>query len=188
MGTEKKLILIGASTGGPGHLKKIFTSLGREFKTPIVVAQHMNEAFVSSFVKQFSDELDKKVVLVNKREKIVNDTLYVCAKSCKFLKEHRELFLEDAIFCKSYFNPSIDLLFNSALNLVGEYKILAVLLTGIGSDGAISLSELQKKGACCVAESEKSAIVYGMPKVAKELNKDIEILCLDSIIEKMKNF
>ncbi len=50
---KEKLILIGASTGGPGHLKKILLNLKTSFSTPVVIAQHMNPVFITSFVKQF---------------------------------------------------------------------------------------------------------------------------------------
>ena len=65
---------------------------------------------------------------------------------------------------------------------------MAVLLTGIGHDGANGLSELQKHGATCIAESEKSAIVFGMPKRAVEINPNIVALALDDIIQTIKTF
>lgn len=58
--SKNRLILIGASTGGPGHLKKIFIRLESTLNTPVVIAQHMNPLFISSFVKQFDDELSLK--------------------------------------------------------------------------------------------------------------------------------
>ena len=86
------------------------------------------------------------------------------------------------------YNPSIDSLFSSAVECIRDAEILAVLLTGIGHDGANGLSELQKYGAQCIAESEKSAIVYGMPKRAVEINPNITSFALDEIVEIIKNF
>lgn len=89
---------------------------------------------------------------------------------------------------ESHFNPSVNCVFNSAVKLTNDYDILAVLLTGIGYDGAEAMSNLQNAGALCIAESEKSAIVYGMPKRALELNKNIKALDLDDIIVEIKRF
>ena len=78
--------------------------------------------------------------------------------------------------------------FSSSVECAKDAEILAVLLTGIGHDGANGLSELQKIGAKCIAESEKSAIVYGMPKRAIEINPNIVSLPLDDIVQTIKKF
>ncbi|WP_458699580.1 CheB methylesterase domain-containing protein [Sulfurospirillum sp. 1307] len=185
---KKKLILIGASTGGPGHLKKIFSALNGDFGVPIIVAQHMNQVFIESFARQFNEELNHKVILANKKHKLEDNYIYICAKHCEIIKEHDNLFLKAMDISNSNYNPSIENLFNSVKNFVNEFDILAILLTGIGSDGAYGLSDLQKLGSTCIAESEESAIVYGMPKVAAEINKDIHVMSLEKIIEKIKQF
>lgn len=185
---RKKLILIGASTGGPGHLKKIFSTLDSSFSVPIVVAQHMNPVFIKSFVKQFNDELTNRVVMADSRHIVEDYHIYICAKHCELLKKDSNLKLEVCEGVNSHYNPSVEHLFASASCIVGEYEILAILLTGIGSDGAKALAELQRLGARCIAESKESAIVYGMPKVAAELNSDIKVLSLDRIIDKIKQF
>lgn len=184
----QKLILIGASTGGPGHLKKILCSLGKNFKTPIVIAQHMNRSFMESFVKQFDSELPYNVVLVDSTHYIERSYIYICAKHTQLAKELDDIQLECLDNIVSVFNPSVEHLFQSAVPLVDKVQIMAVLLTGIGADGANALSNLQNAGALCIAESEKTAIVYGMPKRALELNSKIKSMDLEDIIEKIKQF
>jgi two-component system chemotaxis response regulator CheB len=98
------------------------------------------------------------------------------------------LKLESASGVISHYNPSVDHLFYSAVQLVKSHDILAILLTGIGQDGAEGLSALQNAGATCIAESERSAIVFGMPKRAAELNANIKVMHLDSIIDYIKKF
>ena len=188
MTLKKKLILIGASTGGPGHIKKIFSSYESYFCAPIVIAQHMNQQFISSFVRQFDDEHPFDILLANFRHKIDNSCVYICADHCEFAKKDFDLYLEKADDVMSHYSPSIDHLFLSAVKLCKDYDILAILLTGIGQDGAQGLSELKDTGATCIAESKESAIVYGMPKKAAELNSNIKVMHLDEIIKYMKKF
>lgn len=185
---KEKLILIGASTGGPGHLKKILASIGGDFKTPIVIAQHMNPAFIKSFVKQFDSELPQKVSIIDDVHNIEKGHIYICSKHCQFQDDRYDLNLKCVDCVESYYNPSVDCIFQSAVKLVDKYDILAILLTGIGQDGANAMSELQNHGATCIAESEKSAIVFGMPKRAAELNSKVQVLDLDEIILFIKKF
>lgn len=113
--------------------------------------------------------------------------IYICPQNCR-LKQSDCTRIEPIEEGETPYNPSIDSLFSSAVECVGDSEILAVLLTGIGHDGANGLSELQKHGAQCIAESEKSAIVYGMPKRAVEINPKITSFTLDEIVQIIKNF
>ena len=185
---KEKLILIGASTGGPGHLKKIFFSLNPSFSTPVIIAQHMNSVFITSFVKQFDDELPFKFCLANSIHNIERSTMYICATHCELDKMEKNLKLKSVRNVGSNYNPSVDYLFMSAAKLCKVYDVLAILLTGIGHDGAQGLSDLQNAGATCIAESEESAIVYGMPKKAVELNSDIKVMNLNQITSYIKRF
>ena len=185
---KEKIILIGASTGGPGHLKKILSNLRSSFSTPIVIAQHMNPVFITSFVKQFDDELSFNFFLADSRHDIEHSTMHICATHCELHKRENYLKLESISGVNSHYNPSVDHLFYSGVKLCKEYDVLAVLLTGIGHDGAAGLSELQNAGATCIAESEESAIVYGMPKKAAELNASIKVMNLNDIIKYIKRF
>jgi len=153
---KKKLILIGASTGGPGHLKKVFLNLPKSFNTPVVIAQHMNPVFIKSFVKQFDDELSFNFLSAYSRHDIKPSTVYICETHCELCKQGFYLRLDSASGVISHYNPSIDHLFHSAIKLVESYDILAILLTGIGQDGAEGLHALQNAGATCIAESEES--------------------------------
>ena len=185
---KRKIILIGTSTGGPGHLKKILSSLSTSFKIPIVIAQHMNAVFIKSFVKQFNDELPFDVVMADDKHCIEDKTIYICASHCEVQKDGYALNLVHNEKVQSHYNPSVNHLFSSAKILTHDYDILAILLTGIGQDGALGLAELQDVGATCIAESKESAIVYGMPKKAAELNSQIKVLNLDSIINSIQQF
>jgi two-component system chemotaxis response regulator CheB len=185
---REKLILIGASTGGPGHLRKILGALDPNFCVPIIIAQHMNPTFIVSFAKQFNNELPLNVFLAEDRHPINRATTNICATTCHLVRKNMTLTLERSNTVDSYYNPSIDHLFHSASQLSEHYDILAILLTGIGFDGAAGLSALKDHGATCIAESEESAIVYGMPKKAVEVNPRIEVKNLNGIIKYIKDF
>jgi len=185
---KDKLILIGASTGGPGHLKKIFTSLDSGFSTPVIIAQHMNCVFIKSFVKQFDDELPFNFYLADSKHDIKKHSVHICGTHCEISKRDGHLKLQSTNNVISNYNPSVDCLFNSAIELCSDYDVLAVLLTGIGSDGAKAMSNLKDAGATCIAESEESAIVYGMPKKAAEFNSKIKVMNLNDIIKYIKRF
>ena len=185
---KPKIVLIGASTGGPGHLKKILSVISSSFNGAIVIAQHMNATFIPSFISQFQNELHLPVHAVDTKMSLMRSNIYICAQNCRLQKGDFAPKIEPIAEGETPYNPSIDSLFSSAVACLKETDIMAVLLTGIGHDGANGLSELQKNGAKCIAESEKSAIVYGMPKRAMEINPNIVSLALDDIIQAIKTF
>lgn len=182
----QKLVLIGASTGGPGHIKKLLAgiSLGDAI---ILIAQHMNKLFLPSFASQLGRETGLKSILLDDVSALENGNIYVCDKNF-------ELYGSLAIMAKpnmiddTTYSPNVDMLFLSALPFASRIRVMSILLTGIGDDGAKGLSELQKAGAKCLAESEDSAIVYGMPKRAVELNSNIKSLPLMGIKKELEEF
>ncbi len=184
---RRKLILIGASTGGPGHLKEIFASLNEDFSTPIIVAQHMNRSFISTFVSQFDSEYGLNFVVGNDDMEIKERYVYICSENSVVRYENSKLILKKS-YEKSLYNPCINILFNSITKLDTDLDIFAALLTGIGDDGAEGLSNLEKRGAACFAENEESSVVYGMPKKAVEFNKNVKSKNLSEIIEEINEF
>ena len=185
---KPKIVLIGASTGGPGHLKRILASIPDSFNASIVIAQHMNSMFIPSFISQFQNELSFAVHGVDKKISLQPASVYICPQNCHLKRGDFSPKIEPISEGETPYNPSIDSLFSSSVECAKDAEILAVLLTGIGHDGANGLSELQKIGAKCIAESEKSAIVYGMPKRAIEINPNIVSLPLDDIVQTIKKF
>lgn len=182
----KKIVLIGASTGGPGHLKKIIKSIPNTTKASFIVVQHMNVNIINSFVSELSRNTELSIDSIHTKETIKPASIYVCANTLELNIQNNQLYLDKSTNSDIY-TPSINILFLSALKLIEQYKIIAILLTGIGDDGAQSLSNLYEKGVFCIAESQDSAIVYGMPKSAYELNNNVEVMDLNKIIEYIKD-
>lgn len=183
---REKIVLIGASTGGPGHIRKILASLHNEIDYALVIVQHMNCDVIESFASQMQENSSLPVVAISDKCKIEKGSVYICALSMELTKQQGQLYLIKSEQ-KDIYSPSVNTLFLSATKLLPQFKINAILLTGIGADGAQGLLELYAKGAYCIAESEKSAVVYGMPKQAYLLNKELDVMHLKDIIEYLKH-
>ncbi|MCR6590617.1 protein-glutamate methylesterase [Campylobacter insulaenigrae] len=180
-----KLILIGSSTGGPSQLKFLLNDVDLR-DCSVVIAQHMNPAFIPSFVNQFNKEALSEVVMANDKEVIKNGKIYICQKNM-ILSGNNTLVL-NMTDEPSSFNPGIDVLFNSALKLCKYNKLLAMIMTGMGDDGAKSLFELYKAGVKCLCENEEDCVVYGMPKKAKEMNPFLKPMSLIELKKEITYF
>ncbi len=167
---SEKLVLIGASTGGPGLIETITTSLPSDYPYGVCVVQHMPENFVPSFVKRLNKISDIEVVEAKTGE-IVRGGKVIIAKGGKHMHFMKKASGKLAVklvdnYSKRFFTPSVDEMFFSAAETFNAKNILAVELTGIGDDGADGMVALRKKGAYTIAEDETTAVVYGMPKEA----------------------
>lgn len=183
----QNIILIGSSTGGPGHLQKIIAALPCTFNATMVIAQHMGAEYLKSFAASLNKISKLTVTLVEDTNYLENKTIYVCEKNCKFtMANQATLSIQENEH--SQYNPDISELFSSAVALCGRYKIMAIILTGIGDDGSNGMLDLSGCASSLIVESQESAIVYGMPMRAKELVKNVEVLSLDEIIVAIKKF
>ncbi len=187
---EHKLIAIGSSTGGPGHLQKILSSIPADFNATIIVAQHINSSFLDSMVGSFN-ALCHLPVFVAKDGMILNTPSVVFAKGPninQIVYESNTYKLKILDTLSDDYSPSINNLFLSMVNLPNPSNKLAIVLTGIGDDGARGLLELKKIGVHTITESEESAVVYGMPRAAYELGGAREVLSLERIVDKILEF
>ncbi len=185
---KHKLIIIGASTGGPGHIEQILSSLQKDFSASVVIAQHMGEEYLPSFARALDERCTLRVSLIQNGMEILKNRVYVCSGSCRFVLQNGVVKIEKTESVKNGFNPDIDMLINSAVNLKDELSLMGIILTGIGSDGSKGCSELLDVGVRCLGESHKSAVVFGMPKNAKEMNDKVELMDLKRIINEIVEF
>lgn len=166
-----EVLLIGASTGGPPVLQKIFSSMPK-LPIPVVIAQHMPPVFTTLFAERLSKISKMQFKEAQMREEILAGTVYIAPGGMHTVLEKQEnkVFTklidkkEDELYC-----PSVNVLFESALKIFKE-KIIAILLTGMGDDGAEGLLKIRNKGGFTIAESEDTAIIFGMPGEAIRLN------------------
>ena len=179
-----QLLAIGSSTGGPKALRTIFERLPSDFPLPIVVAQHMSPGFMKNLASHLDEICALNVVVAEEGMLVRPGTIYFAPDEKhmqidKGLKIRIVDFLEDKIYV-----PSADVLFSSVAKAVRSHAI-GVLLTGMGSDGADGLLKLRESGSYTIAESEETAVVFGMPRVAIERGAANEVLPLHKIASRV---
>ena len=158
-----RVVLVGASTGGPGAIRGLLKGIGKGFPAPIVAVQHLFPGFTDGFVT-WLDEVSPMPV----REGLPGTILkpgyaYVVARGAS-VGVSPELTLERSRAKPGPYEPSIDALFGSATELGPD--VAAVLLTGMGDDGVEGLKALREAGCWTAAQDEGSSIVFGMPQQA----------------------
>ena len=187
-----KIILIGSSTGGPGLIEKICSSVPADFKHAIVVVQHMP----AQFTEAFADRLDRVSKLRVQESKhgmeVLGGNIYV-ARGGTHLTFSKKVsgkitISENDRKGDTFFQPSVNEMFFSAVKVFDCKKVLAVLLTGIGDDGAEGMLALRNAGSYTIGESEDSAVVYGMPKVAYEIGAVVEQIPFASIVKSIVRY
>jgi len=188
----EKLVLIGASTGGPGLIEEILASLPANYPYPVCVVQHMPESFTANFAKRLNKNCQIEVVEAKSGELVVPGKAIIGkgGKHMHFAKKASGALIIKLVSntMKRFFVPSVDEMFFSATKVFNPKKIMAVELTGIGDDGADGMVELKKRGAYTVAESEETAVVYGMPKEAYVRGGVVKQLPFPKIVQEILNF
>jgi len=183
-----KLVLIGASTGGPGQIQKIISALPALQNTSIVIAQHMVKGFIPSFASRLNNGSINPINIIHEGDLLTSSNIYICDGVTSVYKQNSQLHFKQENSAQNRFNPDINHLFNSFAPFNREMEILSVILTGIGDDGVNGCMNLSLGGAKCLTESEKSAIVDGMPSRARSEVKGIEVLDIDGIVNMIKEF
>ena len=153
----------------------------------MVIAQHMSLAFIPSFISQFNKECAAEVVMLGAPVQL-KSAIYICEKNSEIISASPLTAGMCSPMKETTYNPNVDVLFHSGVQACKFADVMAILLTGIGDDGARGLNELYKAGAKCVAENEESAIVYGMPKRAKEINANLKSLPIGGIRAELERF
>lgn len=168
---RRKVLFVGASTGGTEAIKSLLEVLPPQ-SPPVLIAQHMPEDFTARFAKRMNDCCAIRVKEAGHRERIQSGWAYIAPGHSHLLVRRLsdggyETLLSDAPEVNRH-RPSVDVLFDSAANEVGAHAA-AVLLTGMGKDGAAGLLRMREAGAHTLTQSAGSCVVYGMPKAAVEL-------------------
>jgi two-component system chemotaxis response regulator CheB len=160
-----ELCVVGASTGGPAAVQRILQSLPARFPMPVVIVQHMPEGFTAPFAQRL-DSLCRLQV----EEAVEGDQLrpgrVVIAQAGQHLRIGPNLALTlSADPRDAKHTPSVDVTMRSAAR-VRPGRVLGILLTGMGEDGADGMCAIRGAGGLTIAESEASCVVYGMPRAA----------------------
>jgi len=160
------LVLIGVSTGGPRTLEDILPLLPQDFPWPILVAQHMPPSFTRPFAERMNGMCHLEVVEACQPMPVEPGKVYIGKGGADMVLGQRSGRL--TVLAKPENNnfmwhPSVELMGRSALEFCDPPRVVGVMLTGMGYDGADAFAEIKRRGGRTIAESEESAVVFGMP-------------------------
>ncbi len=181
------LLVIGTSTGGPVALQSVLTKLPESFPLPIVLIQHMPSTFTRAFAERLNGQCRIEV-----KEAVDGDLLRPGV--ALLAPGGKQLMVSKGAKVKILpgderlnYKPCVDVTFASAANVYRD-QVLAVVLTGMGSDGCEGARVLKQGGASVWAQDEASSVIYGMPMAVARANLADEILSLQQIGARLAEF
>jgi two-component system, chemotaxis family, response regulator WspF len=178
------LLLIGASTGGPIALAKIVSRLPEKIHLATVIIQHVDEQFAEGLAEWLGEQTSLSVQLAHNESTPTAGKILLAGQNHHLIMT-RNLTLKYTVHpIDKPYRPSVDVFFHSVAQHWPQ-KSIAVLLTGMGKDGARGLKALHDAGWYTIAEHQKSCIVYGMPKAAIEIGAVTDVLPLEQIAPKI---
>lgn len=160
------LVLVGVSTGGPPALEKLLEALDENFGWPVVIAQHMPATFTGALARRLDGHCKLQVSEVVKVTRLEPGNVYIARGDGDIIISSRPggLVAMPAPARQGYlWQPSVERLVRTAMEQVTPQQIIGVMLTGMGSDGSQAMADLHAAGGRTIAESEDSAVVWGMP-------------------------
>jgi two-component system chemotaxis response regulator CheB len=182
-----ELVTIGCSTGGPPALQQLFQSLP-VLPLPFVVAQHMPPTFTRLFAERVNKLTAYEVKEGSDGEILIPGTVYIAPggmqSEIRRIAEGLQIRVLPAGSSDLY-APSVDRLLRSASEACRE-RMIAVIMTGMGDDGAEAIRDVKQQGGRTIAESSESAIIFGMPAEAIKTGAVDEILPLSRIAEAIR--
>ncbi|MGZ4778902.1 MAG: protein-glutamate methylesterase/protein-glutamine glutaminase [Thermoanaerobaculia bacterium] len=181
------LVAIGSSTGGPPALQQVFQSLPL-LPVPFVIAQHMPPIFTRLFAERVNRLTVYEVCEAHDGQTLRPGCVYIAPGGMQMaIRRESDRLLVDIhpASGSDLYAPSVDRLFESASDACGE-RLLAVVLTGMGDDGAKAIRKVRERGGRTMAESEDTAIIFGMPREAIRTGAVEDVVPLSGIAEAIR--
>jgi len=181
-----KIIFLGASTGGTEAIKEFLLGIPANCP-PILIVQHMPETFTSSFARRLDGLCAPRVIEAQGNERVEAGTVYIAPGHSHMLIRRTGAGLVTELSAAEPVNrhrPSVDVLFDSAAQVVGRQAI-GVILTGMGKDGAQGMLRMRQAGAKTFGQDEASCVVYGMPREAFLIGAVEEQCALDDMARRV---
>jgi two-component system, chemotaxis family, protein-glutamate methylesterase/glutaminase len=174
-------VVVGASAGGPQAIEEVLSGLPADFPVPVAVCQHMIEGTTSLWAERLDRVCKLRASEATSGERFTAGRVYV-APAGKHMRIRgtisAPIITLERDFADVMHVPSIDFLMSSAAALFGG-RLLGVLLTGMGSDGALGMLSIRRGGGVTLAQSEETAFMPSMPLSASQLGAAGEIVPLD---------
>ena len=178
-----RVVAIGVSTGGPNALQYVLSQLPADFPGTILVVQHMPEGFTEMFANRLDEICAISVKEAQSGDLLIAGRALVCPGS-RHLKVRRLPLGNVAVLSDeprvNGHRPSVDVLFKSVAEDFGS-RTIAVLMTGMGEDGAEGMGAIKAAGGVTIAQDEESCVVFGMPKAAIERGYATRVVPLDAL-------
>ena len=159
-------VLIGVSTGGPGTLEEILPRLPAEFPWPVLVAQHMPGSFTAVFARRLDAICQMTVVEASAQMPLEPGVIYIAKGDADLVigrRISRPVINPLPAGGQYLWHPSVSRLVESAMQALPPERLIGVLLTGMGDDGAQAMAELRRRGGRTIAQDEASCVIFGMP-------------------------
>ena len=183
-----RVIAVAASTGGPSALMELFAGLPELGAGAIVVAQHMPERFTRTFAERLDKQGSFRVTEAEHGSELTPHSAFICPGGrCVELERRGQRLIARVVHpaTEDRYAPSADRLFQSVARVAGRNAV-GVVLTGMGEDAAKGVVALKQAGGYVLAETEESAVVYGMPRAAMQTGCVDELLPLAAIIARVR--
>lgn len=174
------LIAIGASTGGPKALVQLLSALPKNLGATPIIVQHIDEEFSSRLVQWIGSQIHLPTQLISRGNALKRDVVFIAGTNEHLVMTKNQTLDYTPYPTETFYRPSVDVFFKS-LSEFWPIKSIAVLLTGMGKDGAAGMKSLHDKGWHTIAESQESCVIFGMPKAAIELGAVDEVLPVEQI-------
>jgi two-component system chemotaxis response regulator CheB len=180
-----EVVVIGASFGGPPAVERVLAELPRGFAVPVVICQHISPGHTAQWAELLNSRCKLRVAEAVRGESLEPGRAYVApaGRHLRFTRagggESARIRL-DADFADSLHVPSIDLMFSSAAQVFGA-RTLAVLLTGMGSDGSTGMLAVRRAGGHTIVESGGPAASFSLPGAAVGIGAVVEKLPIDEL-------
>lgn len=183
---SRSLVVVGSSTGGTEALRQVFAAMPEKIP-PILVVQHIPPVFSLALANRLNELCPFEIKEAQDGDEVLPDRVLIApgAKQMKLKVLKDKMFVEindDPLLNRH--KPSVDYLFNSVAEC-GLKQVVAVILTGMGSDGAKMMKKLHDQGAQTIAQNQETSVVYGMPGEAVKLGSVDHVLPLDEIAQKI---
>lgn len=178
-----RAVILGCSTGGPAALKLVLPKLPPDLPVPVLVVQHMPPQYTRSLSKRLNEFCSLEVVEAEDRMPATAGRIYIAQGGLQMRLEgadHRLALRLDDAPPENGIRPSVDYLLRSVAELLGG-QALAVILTGMGRDGAAGCQALKRVGGYVFAQTREDCVVYGMPKVVIEQELADRVLPLGKV-------
>jgi two-component system chemotaxis response regulator CheB len=183
-GVTPRIIVVGASTGGPQALLEIFSALPETFGIPIVCVQHINRDFLPGFIDWLQSQCRLKLRVAQPGMKPEPGYVYFPRGGAHLEFDPHGRFIETRTAVVDGHCPSVTVAMISASRHFGS-GVLGILLTGMGRDGADGMRAVVEAGGMTIAQTEQSSIVFGMPKQAIDIGAAQWVLSPEEIAGKL---